>query len=409
MADNAMRRLVAAVDIGTSKVAVLVGEVSEDGNVTIIGEGTHPCTGLSKGVVTNVDLTVESIKAAVAKASQMAVCDIEGVYVGVAGSHIRSHNAYGKVAIHGGEVTQEDVDRVMQSARTFNLSENEKILHVLPQEYVIDNHDGIREPIGMAGVSLEAHAHIITGAINAIRNIETCIKRANLQVDDLVLEQLASSYSTLTDDEKELGVCLVDIGGGTTDIAVFRDGAIRHTAVIPIAGDQVTKDIATAFCTTRQAAIQIKERFGCALPTIVNEDEIVEIPGVGGRGPASVKRATMSEVIEKRYEELFAFILEELRRSKFEDMLGAGVVLTGGSSKIHGARELAEEVFQKPVRIGSPRNVYGLEDKTANPIYATGVGLLMQAAKDLMEHGGSGRYRDDSLMNRILRWFKGGF
>lgn len=408
MADSD-RQLVVAVDIGTSKVVALIGAVADDGVVTLVGEGTHPCTGLKKGVVVNVELTVESIREAIAKASQMAVCEVDGVYVGVAGSHIRSYNKLGKVAVHTDEVSQDDIDRVMASARTLNLAENEKILHVLAQEFKIDDHAGIRQPLGMSGVSLEVQAHIITGAINSIRNIETCIRRTGLGVDDLVLEQLASSYACLTDDEKELGVCLVDIGGGTTDIAVFVNGALCHTAVIPIAGDQVTSDLALALRCTVQNAMEIKERYACALPGLVSPEDTVEVPSVGGRPPRAIARQTLAEVVEPRYEELFGFILEDLRRNGFEDLVGAGIVLTGGSSKIQGAQELAEEVFNKPVRIGNPQHVQGLEDKANNPIYATAVGLLLYAAQDVLRHGAGSKIERDGLLARISRWFKGSF
>lgn len=403
------RQLVVAVDIGTSKVVALVGAVTTDGAVTLIGEGVHPCTGLKKGVVVNVDVTVQSIREAVAKASQMAVCEVAGAYVGIAGSHIRSYSKMGKVAINGSEVTEEDMDRVLQSARTINLADNEKILHVVPQEYRIDDHDGIRHPKGMSGVSLEVSAYIITGAINSIRNIETCIKRCDLEVDDLVLEQLASAHSCLTEDERELGVCLVDIGGGTTDIAIFKNGSLCHTSVIPIAGDQVTSDLSVALRTTIANARQIKERYACALPGLVSPDEVVELPGVADRPPTKLARQTLAEVVEPRYEELFGFILEDLRRNGLEDLINAGVVLTGGSSKMQGARELAEEVFNKPVRIGNPRHVAGLEDKANDPIYATSVGLLLYAAEDVMKHGFNTQKPSEPLMEKISRWFKKSF
>lgn len=409
MTENTGRQLVVAIDIGTSKVVALVGAVTEDGAVTLIGEGSHPCTGLKKGVVVNVDTTVLSIREAVAKASQMAVCEIAGAYVGIAGAHIRSYSKMGKVAINGAEVVDDDMDRVLQSARTLNLADNEKILHVVPQEYRIDDHEGIRHPKGMSGVSLEASAYIITGAINSIRNIETCIRRCGLEVDDLVLEQIASARSVLTEDERELGVCMVDIGGGTTDIAVFKGGALCHTAVIPIAGDQVTSDLSVALRTTLANARTIKEKYACALPGLVPPDETIELPGVADRAPTRIARQTLAEVVEPRYEELFGFILEDLRRNGFEDIINAGVVLTGGSSKMQGARELAEEVFNKPVRIGNPRHVTGLEDKANDPIYATSVGLLIYAAEDILKHGFEAPKREEPLMTKVSRWFKKSF
>jgi cell division protein FtsA len=327
----------------------------------------------------------------VAEAELMAGCQIHSVYAGIAGSHVRSLNSHGVVAIRDKEVTAGDVDRVIDAARAVSIPADQKILHILPQDFVIDGQDGIREPIGMSGVRLEVHVHIVTGAMSAAQNIVRCVERCGLKVDDIILEQLASSYAVLNEDEKELGVCLVDIGGGTTDIAVFTDGAIRHTAVIPIAGDQVTNDIAVALRTPTHHAEEIKIKYACALPQLASADETIEVPSVGERPPRRLARQTLAEVVEPRYEELFSLIQAELRRSGFEDAIPAGIVLTGGSAKMEGAVELAEEVFHAPVRLGVPQHVNGLVDVVRNPIHATGVGLLLFGAQSVPRSGAGER------------------
>jgi len=331
------RNLLVGLDIGTSKVVAIVGEMQADGDVEVIGLGSHPSRGLKKGVVVNIESTVQSIQRAVEEAELMAGCEIHSVYVGIAGSHVRSLNSHGIVAIKEKEVTQSDVDRVLDAARAVAIPADQEILHTLPQEYIIDNQEGVREPVGMSGVRLEAKVHMVTGAVSAAQNIVKCIRRCGLEVDDIILEQLASSYAVLTDDEKELGVCLVDIGGGTTDIAVFTDGAIRHTAVIPIAGDQVTNDIAVALRTPTQHADEIKMRYACALSQLASTEETIEVPSVGDRPPRRLARQTLAEVVEPRYEELMSLVQAELRRSGFEDLIAAGMVLTGGSSNVAGA------------------------------------------------------------------------
>ena len=373
------QRLLVGLDIGTSKVVAIVGELQDDNSVEVIGFGMHPSRGLKKGVVVNIESTVNSIQRAVEEAELMAGCEIHAVYTGIAGSHVRSLNSHGIVAIRDREVTRSDVDRVIDAARAVAIPADQKILHVLPQEYIIDGQEGIREPIGMSGVRLEARVHMVTGAASAAQNIVKCVQRCGLEVEDIVLEQLASSHAVLTDDEKELGVCLVDIGGGTTDIAVFNSGAIRHTAVIPIAGDQVTNDIAISLRTPTQYAEEIKIKYACALSQLAAADETIEVPSVGDRPSRRLARQTLAEVVEPRYEELFGLIRDELRRSGFEEMVAAGVVLTGGSAKMEGAVELAEEVFHMPVRLGLPQHVRGLGDVVRNPIHATGVGLLLYA------------------------------
>lgn len=403
--------LIVGLDIGTSKVVAIVCEVTEGHLVEIIGIGTHPSRGLKKGVVVNIESTVQSIQRAIEEAELMAGCEIHSVYAGIAGSHIRSLNSHGIVAIRDEEVTNSDVERVIDAARAVAIPADQKILHILPQEFIIDNQEGIKEPVGMSGVRLEAKVHMVTGAVSAAQNISKCVRRCGLEVDDIILEQLASSYAVLTDDEKELGVCLVDIGGGTTDIAIFTDGSIRHTAVIPIAGDQVTNDIAVALRTPTQFAEEIKIKYGCALTQLANPDETIDVPGVGDRPARRLVRQTLVEVIEPRYEELFTLIQAELRRSGFENLVAAGIVMTGGSSKMEGVIELAEEIFHMPVRLGLPQHISGLIDVVRNPIHATGVGLLLYGhqqrySKMPQVKMGSGV---KSMWGRMKGWFQGNF
>ncbi|MBL4797494.1 MAG: cell division protein FtsA [Oleispira sp.] len=374
------RKMLVGLDIGTSKVVAIVGEMTDEGGVEIVGLGSHPSRGMKKGVVVNIESTVQSIQRAVEEAELMAGCRIHSVYAGIAGSHIQSMNSHGMVAIKDREVTYGDIERVIEAAKAVQLHGENRILHVLPQEYSIDTQEGIKEPIGMAGVRLEAKVHMVTGAMNAAQNIERCVQRCGLETDDIILEQLASSLAVLTEDEKELGVCLVDIGGGTTDIAIFTDGAIRHTAVIPIAGDQVTNDIAMALRTPTQHAEEIKIKYACALTQLAKEDETIKVPSVGERPPRDLSRMALAEVVEPRYDELFTLIQAELRRSGYEDLVAAGIVLTGGTSKMEGVVELAEEIFHMPVRLAKPIGVSGLTDVINNPIYATAVGLLLYAA-----------------------------
>ncbi len=407
MAKKTEQHMIVGLDIGTSKVVAIVGEVREDGGIEVVGLGSHRSRGLKRGVVVNIESTVQSIQRAVEEAELMAGCQIHSVYAGIAGSHIRSLNSHGIVAIRDREVTPGDVERVIDAARAVAIPADQKILHVLPQEFIIDSQDGIREPVGMSGVRLEARVHLVTGAVSAAQNIVKCVRRCGLEVDDIILEQLASSYAVLTEDEKELGVCLVDIGGGTTDIAVFVDGAIRHTAVIPIAGDQVTNDIAVALRTPTQHAEEIKIKYGCALTQLAGAEESIEVPSVGDRPPRRLSRQTLAEVIEPRYEELLSLVQGELRRSGFEDLVAAGVVLTGGSSRIEGVVELAEEIFHMPVRLGVPQNVDGLVDVVRNPIYATGVGLLLFGHRHRDARAGErpvGGVR--GVWERMRRWFQ---
>ncbi len=411
MPKKSEQRLLVGLDIGTSKVVAIVGELQEDKSLEVIGFGMHPSRGLKKGVVVNIESTVTSIQRAVEEAELMAGCEIHAVYTGIAGSHVRSLNSHGIVAIRDREVTRSDVDRVIDAARAVAIPADQKILHVLPQEFIIDGQEGIREPIGMSGVRLEARVHMVTGAASAAQNIVKCVQRCGLEVEDIVLEQLASSHAVLTDDEKELGVCLVDVGGGTTDIAVFNSGAIRHTAVIPIAGDQVTNDIAISLRTPTQYAEEIKIKYACALSQLATADETIEVPSVGDRPSRRLARQTLAEVVEPRYEELFGFVRDELRRSGFEEMVAAGVVLTGGSSKMEGAVELAEEVFHMPVRLGLPQHVRGLGDVVRNPIHATGVGLLLYARDRAARAGGEPPLSPgmQDVWARMKAWFQGSF
>ncbi len=406
------KNLIVGLDVGTSKVVAIVGELGEDGGIEVVGIGSHPSRGLKKGVVVNIESTVHSIQRAVEEAELMAGCDIHSVYTGIAGSHVRSLNSHGIVAIRDKEVSAGDVERVIDAAGAVAIPADQKILHILPQEFVIDNQEGIREPIGMSGVRLEAKVHMVTGAESAAQNIVKCVQRCGLEVDDIVLEQLASSYAVLTEDEKELGSCIVDVGGGTTDIAVFLGGAIRHTAVIPIAGDQVTNDIAVSMRTPTQYAEEIKIKYACALSQLANPDETIEVPSVGDRPPRRLARQTLAEIVEPRYEELFGLVRDELRRSGFEELIAAGIVITGGSAKMEGAVELAEEVFHMPVRLGAPQYVEGLADVVRNPIHATGVGLLLYGYEDLSRRDRRSTPIGGSLgdvWERMKSWFQGHF
>lgn len=411
MANSLEGNLIVGLDIGTSKVVAIVGEVTAEGGLEIIGLGSHKSTGLKKGVVVNIESTVQSIQRAVEEAELMAGCRIHSVFAGIAGSHIRSLNSHGIVAIRDKEVLPLDVDRVIDAAQAVAIPADQKVLHILPQEYLVDDQEGVRKPLGMSGVRLEAKVHLVTCAVNAMQNIEKCIRRCSLEVDDVILEQLASSYAVLTEDEKDLGVCLVDIGGGTTDIAIFTDGAIRHTGVIPIAGDQVTNDIAMALRTPTPNAEELKVKYACALASLARPEESIEVPSVGDRAPRELSRQALAEVVEPRYEELFNLVQGELRRSGYEELLAGGVVLTGGTSKMEGVVELAEEIFHMPVRLGAPQQVKGLTDIVTNPIYATGVGLLQYGLDQQMDGGKKRRRMSDepNFMERVKSWFQGNF
>lgn len=412
MAKKIERNIITGLDIGTSKIIALVGEVSSDGKIELIGLGRHPSRGLKRGVVVDIEATVNSIQRAVQEAELMAGCEVRSVYAGIAGSHIRSLNSHGIVAIRDNEVSQADVDRVIEAAKAVAIPADQKILHILPQEFIIDNQGSIREPVGMAGVRLETRVHIVTGSVSAAQNIAKCVRRCGLELNDVILEQLASSHAVLTDDEKELGVCLIDIGAGTTDIAIFYEGAIQFTAVIPIAGDQVTNDIAMALRTPSKAAENIKISYGCALSELANTNEMIEVLSVNERPGRKISTKALSEVVCARYEELFILVRNELRRSGFEDLVAAGIVLTGGASQVNGAIELAEMCFEMPVRHGYAQQLSGLSEVATNPAMATGVGLLLHGYQQQYEGGYNVPTMGDSesgMWTRMKKWFNGNF
>ena len=404
------KNLVVALDIGTSKVVALVAELRPDGTIDILGMGGHESKGLKKGVVVNIESTVNAVQRALEEAELMADCKIASAFTGIAGSHIKSFNSTGMVAIKDREVSAIDVERAIDTARAVNIPTDQQILHVLRQEFIIDGQEDVREPIGMSGVRLEVKVHIVTGAVSAAQNIVKCVRRCGLEVNDLILQPLASARAVLSEDEKDLGVCLVDIGGGTSDIAVFTHGAIRHTAVIPIAGDQITNDIAMALRTPTAEAELIKVRHGVALRQLADPNEMIEVPGIGDRGPRAMSRQTLAEVIEPRVEELFSLVQQVLRESGFEELLSSGVVLTGGSSEMRGMVELGEEIFHMPVRVGLPRYAGGLSDVVRSPRHATAVGLLLEGVQQvrqgqLSRHDGSVR----AVLARMREWFQRNF
>ncbi len=405
------KNLIVGLDIGTSKIVAIVAELQPEGTLKVIGLGQHISRGLKKGVVVNIESTMQSIQRALEEAELMADCKINNVYTGIAGSHIKSLNSHGMVKIKDAEVSQMDVDRVVETARAIALPADQQILHILTQEFIIDGQEDVREPLGMSGMKLEVKVHIVTGAVAAAQNIVKCIKRCGIEVSDLILQPLASSLAVLTEDEKELGVCLVDIGGGTTDIAVFKQGAIRHTAVVPIAGDQMTNDVAVAFRTPTQSAEEIKIKHGCALRQLADPREIVEVPGVDGRDPRQLSVQTLAEVLEPRVVELYELVLNELRRSGMEEMIASGIVITGGSAMMRGMVELGEEIFHMPVRLGMPRYVGGLSEVVSNPRYATGVGLVLMGKQQLERHL-SGQMESSSfgrILDKMKSWFQGNF
>ena len=404
-------KLIVGLDIGTSKIVAIVAEVKPDGGFEIIGMGSHPSRGLKKGVVVNIETTVNAIQRALEEAELMADCKIREVYTGIAGSHIRSFNSQGMVAIKDKEVSQMDIDRVIETAKAVHIPNDQQILHILNQEFIIDGQEDVREPLGMSGVRLEVKVHIVTGAVSAAQNIVKCVRRCGLEVRDLILQPLASASAVISDDEKDLGVCLVDIGGGTTDVAVFTHGAIRHTAVVPIAGDQITNDIAMALRTPTKDAEDIKLRFGCALSQLADPQQSVEVPGIGDRSPRQLSRKTLSEVIEPRVEELYSLVQAELRRSGYEELLSSGVVITGGSSVMHGMVELGEEIFHMPVRIGQPGYGGGLAEVVRHPRYSTATGLLLSGVQ---EHRNRELARMQistfrQVLERMKSWFTGNF
>ena len=398
---------IAALDIGTSKVVCLIGSISDSHSIEIVAMGSYPSSGLKKGVVVNIDATTDAIQKSIEQAKNSFEGKIKNVFVGIAGNHIKSLNSHGIVGIKDKEVTQLDIEKVIDAAQAVAIPSDQRVLHVLPQEFVIDDQDAIREPLGMSGVRLESHVHLVTCANNAIQNIEKCVKRCGIGIDGFVLEQLASSYSILSNDEKELGVCIVDIGGGTTDIAIFNNGSICFTGVIPIAGDQVTSDIAVALRTPTPQAEELKQKFGCAVSEFTKEADSIEVAGVGGRPPRELSRKVLSEIIEPRYVELFELVLAEIQRNGFESKIPAGIVLTGGTSRMEGVAELAESIFKTTVRIGIPNNFKGMETILKNPIYATSLGLLNYGFDKIMQ--GYAIDQSKSFLDKAFGWLKSNY
>lgn len=408
---NENRSLIVGLDIGTSKIVAIAAEIKPEGGFEIIGMGSHPSRGLKKGVVVNIETTVNAIQRALEEVELMANCKVREVYTGIAGSHIKSFNSHGTVAIKDKEVSRIDVERVMETAKAVNIPADQQVLHILNQEFIVDGQEDVREPIGMSGIRLEVKVHIVTGAVSAAQNIMKCVRRCGLEVRDLVLQPLASAMAVLSEDEKDLGVCLVDIGGGTTDIAIFTNGAIRHTAVIPIAGDQITNDIAMALRTPTKDAEDIKCSYGCALRGMADPNEMVEVSGVGDRGARQLSRQTLAEVIEPRVEELYSLVQAELRRSGFEELLSSGIVLTGGSSSLQGMVELGEEIFHMPVRLGLPHYRGSLAEVVCTPRFSTGVGLII-AGMEQLQRQQHGRLQGNSfkqVLERMKGWFQGNF
>ncbi|BDV00903.1 cell division protein FtsA [Thermodesulfomicrobium sp. WS] len=403
----AKSEMIVGLDIGTTKICAVVGEVDGEG-VNIVGIGTSPSTGLRKGVVVNIEQTVQSIKRALEEAELMAGCEIRSVYAGIAGSHIKGFNSHGVIAVKGGEVTARDIERVLDAAKAVAIPLDREVIHILPQEYIVDDQTGIIDPLGMAGVRLEVKVHIVTGAVTSAQNIVKSCHKSGLDVEDIVLEALASSKAVLTDEEREIGVALVDIGGGTSDIIIFHGNSIKHTGAVPLGGANLTNDIAFGLRTPTQAAERIKVRYGCALAELVHEDDIIEVPSVGGREPRRLSRQVLAEICEPRMEEMLMLVDQELVRSGYKHLIGAGVVLTGGASRIEGIQELSERIFNLPTRTASPMGVGGLRDVVDNPMYATAVGLLLYGAE---QHGQEHRIRIrdtnvfHTILSRMKKWF----
>jgi cell division protein FtsA len=396
------------LDVGTTKVCAVIGELNEEDMVDIIGVGSAPSRGLRRGVVVNIDHTVASIRKAVEDAELMAGCRVESVHAGISGGHIKGINSHGVIAIKNREVTAVDVERVIDAARAVAIPMDREVIHILPQDFMVDDQDGIKEPIGMAGVRLEAKVHIVTGAVSAAQNIIRCAHRSGLKVEDLVLQQMAASEAVLSADEKELGAAVVDIGGGTTDLAVFAEGALRHTSVISVGGDQLTNDIAVGLRTPMAEAEKIKRRYGCALGSLVSGDETIPVPGVGGRQPRVLSRSVLADIAEPRLEEIFGLVRRELEKFNLLEAVASGLVLTGGTVAIEGACELAEQIFDMPVRLGYPTGVSGLVDFVNSPAYATCTGLVLWGARNrntdlLSPYANLGMF--DRVVGRMKQWF----
>ncbi|MFT2090163.1 cell division protein FtsA [Paraglaciecola sp. 2405UD69-4] len=409
MSKGTERKLIVGLDIGTSNVKAIVGELLDDNSISVVGVGSHASKGMDKGGVNDLNLVVQSVKRAVHEMELMADCSVSSVFMSISGRHVKCQNESGMVPINNKEVTQEDVDNVVHAARSVPIAAERRLLHVLPQEFTIDVQEGIKNPIGMSGVRMEAQAHIITCADDMAKNLVKCVERCDLTADQLIFSALASSYAVVTDDEKELGVCVVDIGGGTIDLVIYTDGAIRHTAVIPAAGNQITSDIAKIFRTPISHAEEIKINYACALKDMVSMEESIEVHSVGGRPSRAMSRHTLAEVIEPRYQELFELVHDEIRASGFEEQIAAGIVLTGGTAKMEGAVEFAEEIFQMPVRVGEPLAMKGLSEYVDDAKFATAVGLLQYGKEHLVSQLASKAKASDGVWQRIQSWFKGEF
>jgi len=413
MSKSMERNLIVGLDIGTSVIKAVVGEVLDDESISIVGVGTHKSRGMDKGGVNDLNLVVQSIRHAVNEMELMADCHVSSVFMSISGRHVQCQNETGMVPINNQEVTQDDVDNVIHAARSVPMAAERKLLHVLPQEFVIDVQEGIKNPIGMSGVRMVAAAHIITCADDMAKNLVKCVESCDLSVDQTIFSALASSYAVLTDDERELGVCVIDIGGGTIDIVIYTDGAIRHSAVIPLAGNQITSDIAKIFRTPMSNAEDIKIKYACALKDMVSMDDSIEVPSVGGRPARVMSRHTLAEVIEPRYQELFELAFEQIQASGLEDQIAAGMVITGGTAKMQGAVEFAEEIFQMPVRVGKPHSVKGLSEYVDDPCFATAVGLLQYGKQNnINKRTSSSKDAPSAVKNAVMRiqsWFKGNF
>ena len=400
--------IIVGLDIGTTKICAVVGEARPDG-VEIIGIGSHPSEGLRKGVVINIEHTVNSIKEAVEEAETMAGCEISSVYAGIAGGHVKGFNSQGVIALKEKEVTKKDIDRVIEAASAVAIPMDREVIHTLVQEFIVDEQDGIMDPLGMSGVRLESKVHIVTGAVTSAQNIIKCANRAGLDVCDIILQPLASSEAVLTKEERSLGAALIDFGGGTTDMAVFSKGAIKHTAVLPLGGNNLTYDIAIGLRTPKVEAEKIKIKYGCGLSTLIGKDETIEVPGVGGRKPRVLSRQILGEILEPRVEEIFSLIYGELLRSGDEDAFSTGVIVTGGSAELQGVAEIAEQIFDAPSRIGYPQDISGLVEVVNKPMYATAVGLVLSGAKKGRKQK-KFRIRDSNIFNRVMvrmrKWFK---
>jgi cell division protein FtsA len=397
--------LIVGLDIGTTKICAIVGNLTSEG-IDIVGIGTSPSKGLRKGVVINIESTVSAIKKAIEEAELMAGCEIKSVYAGIAGGHIKGFNSQGVIAIKNREVSPEDVKRVIEAAKAIAIPMDREVIHILPQEFIIDDQDGIREPLGMSGVRLEAKVHIVTGAVASAQNIVKSCNRAGLEVADIVLEQLSSSEAVLSADEKELGVALIDIGGGTTDIAIFVEGAIKHTSVLSLGGNHLTNDIAVGLRTPMAEAERIKQKYGCCLSSLVGKDETIEVPSVGGRKPRVLSRQLLCEILEPRVEEIFTLVNREIVKSGLEELIASGIVITGGSTILEGMPELAEQIFNLPVRRGLPQRIGGLIDVVNSPVYATGVGLVVYGSKNAGAHEFPTQQSDDTVFRRVSRRMK---